>query len=124
MMTTGLTTSNPTNFNDFYITLCNIKAQSWSANAFKSNFSHEQIQHALTILTGISFQSALDSSQDVVQSFIPDDDTWLELMDWVANYGVEESARIIRKSNIFPSSVCTSLTARLQQWERASFREA
>lgn len=62
------------------------------------HFTHRQIQSALTILTGVSFKSALDFSEDLVREFLPTDAAWLELMHCVASYGVQDSSRIIRES--------------------------
>lgn len=98
MMTTGWLTPHPKSFKDFRVALCNIKAESWAANSLKSDFSHDRIQEALTLLLGTAINFADVSSGGPSQqssSFMPDEKEWLEMISRIANYGVGDSARAL-----------------------------
>lgn len=97
-MTMGWVTATPTRFVQFHISLCNIKAECWGANALKSNVKHALIQEALTAYTGVELMEdpfLPEESKSDDWPFLPKDEEWLKLVERAANYGVKDMAKTI-----------------------------
>ncbi|KAJ9113606.1 hypothetical protein QFC22_005914 [Naganishia vaughanmartiniae] len=91
MMTTGWMTANPTSFADFDINLCNIKAESWPANAFKNNFVEALIQRGLTHLTGVERPEGPAMLAPQSKAFVPANSRWRKLVEAASHYGVVQA---------------------------------
>jgi hypothetical protein len=82
MMTTGWRTPTPTTVDDFEASFCNIKAQTWPANAFKSNFRRSHLETALTEITGVMNSSEPTPLSDDERSFfLPNNASFRELLE-------------------------------------------
>ncbi|KAJ9121932.1 hypothetical protein QFC24_004514 [Naganishia onofrii] len=91
MMTTGWMTANPTTFADFDINLCNIKAESWPANAFKNNYVEALIQRGLTHLTGVERPEGRAMLAPKSKAFVPTNSRWRKLVEAASHYGVVQA---------------------------------
>lgn len=69
----------------------------------KSNFKHDCIQEALTMLLGIALNFADMSSggPEEKSSFMPVEKEWLDCVNRILSYGVDDSARAAGKWSLF-----------------------